>query len=362
MTVITQLCGFDVGKWYKTNEKDFNKMLNKVVPVLRKYFPNLEPWENSVLKIGEAFDKREYLYIQFNHSPMRLNYRSNFNDIYMDQWIAISDILSKPNKELPNSFISNGPTANYKLNFNTWYEVNKTEYDEIIRGLPVNIHKSLWDDQIDYCYKAFNDRCQIYIAFDYIRSLDDETYILNVSKTAPLKYDKPKLILTHTESRLTELKVIDDKAWFEQVNKIISKKEEKVMEENKIHAIRSIIENYVNDCEKEYRAQYEAEVKLIKADDENVKAAKIYLEVLNKNRDKEVILTDYKLEDIYCPTTDITCAKIKAATNEFDNKITNLHKVCSEAENLCNLCDTYEEMRKVLADYDIILDTKKRGK
>ena len=139
-------------------------------------------------------------------------------------------------------------------------------------------------------------------------------------------------------------------------------KEEKIMEMNKCATIRGIIENYVNDCEKEYRAQYEAKVKLIKADDVIGDVAKQLQDIINKNRfERNMTVIGNELEEVLV-YSKITDAKIKAATSEFDDKITNLHKVCHEAENLCNLCDTYEQMRQVLADYEIIPNTKKRGK
>ena len=139
------------------------------------------------------------------------------------------------------------------------------------------------------------------------------------------------------------------------------KGEKKVMDMNKTMAIRGIIESYVNDCEKEYRAQYEAKVKLIKADDVIEDVAKQLQDIINKNKfERNLTILGNEVEEIlvYSKVTD---AKIKAAMSEYDNKIANLHKVCREAENLCALCDTYEEMRKVLADYEII-PNKKRGK
>jgi len=57
-----------------------------------------------------------------------------------------------------------------------------------------------------------------------------------------------------------------------------------------------------------------------------------------------------------------TIKKINKLEEIHNKQITQLNTICAEVRDLCLLCDTYEEMRKVLADYEIIPNTKKRGK
>lgn len=137
-------------------------------------------------------------------------------------------------------------------------------------------------------------------------------------------------------------------------------KEEKVMEENKIQAINNIINKYEGDADRELYRQYDEQEKEVKEKDPNVIALKQYVEVLNKNRAENT--EPYNIigfNEIY---TAETATQLDKLYNTLMGKKRALREQCDEVRNLCMLCDTYEQMRQVLADYDIIPNTKKRGK
>lgn len=132
------------------------------------------------------------------------------------------------------------------------------------------------------------------------------------------------------------------------------------MEENKIQGITNIINKYRDDIERELNRLYAEQQEEVKAKDPDVIALKQYVEVLNKNRAENTKPYDVNtFNEIY--TTE-TSAQLVKVYDELMSKKKVLLDLCSEAYNLCMLCDTYEQMRQVLADYDIIPNTKKRGK
>ena len=203
--------------WYRMNADGFDYVSNFIRRHCVKE-ADMEYFNKSVEVIKFKLEHSQKLYIKISDEPsIHFLYRSDYNPRYMHEpWMDLNDAILNQSKDREqmskeefdalynakwpsneNSFISNGKTTDYELSFNTWYEVNKTEYDEIIRGLPISIHKSLWDDQIDYGYKCFITRSKIYISFEYVRRVDDETYILNISKAAPLTYARPTLISTN---------------------------------------------------------------------------------------------------------------------------------------------------------------------
>ena len=132
------------------------------------------------------------------------------------------------------------------------------------------------------------------------------------------------------------------------------------MEENKIRGITNIVNKYREDIERELNRLYEEQREEIKAKDPNAIALKQYVEVLNKNRAKNTKPYDANtFNEIYTAETEAQLVKIH---DDFMSKKNVLLDLCNEVYNLCMLCDTYEQMRQVLADYKVIPTTKKRGK
>ena len=305
-------------QWYKLIEPEFINILR----FIDKDTANNEKYIESLNRVADAYTKHKVLYVQLQHHCFpkdgiynkfyAWHYRSSYSEYYCGQCLEYTDIvfdeLSKP-----------------KLG----HEYELKVIDDMMAG----------DDKL---------------TAEQIRKRAEKLILNSVyGKYGP----RPLAGFGLVDQDLNKKVPFNFSLGTDNENK-----EEKVMNIDKCVTIRSIIENYVNDCEKEYRAQYEAKVKLIKADDVIGDVAKQLQDIINKNRfERNMTVIGNELEEVivYSKVTD---AKLKAATSEFDDKIRNLHKVCREAENLCNLCDTYEEMRKVLADYEIIPNSKKRGK
>ena len=132
------------------------------------------------------------------------------------------------------------------------------------------------------------------------------------------------------------------------------------MEENKIQGITNIINKYRDDKYMELSILYGEKEEEVKAKDPNVIALRQYVEVLNKNRAQNTSPYDVTtFNEIYANETKVQLVKIH---DDFISKKKVILDLCDEVYNLCMLCDTYEQMRQVLADYNIIPNTKKRGK
>ena len=132
------------------------------------------------------------------------------------------------------------------------------------------------------------------------------------------------------------------------------------MEENKIQGITNIINKYRDDKYMELSILYGEKEEEVKAKDPNVIALRQYVEVLNKNRAQNTSPYDVTtFNEIYANETKVQLVKIH---DDFISKKKVILDLCDEVYNLCMLCDTYEQIRKVLADYKIIPNTKKRGK
>ena len=148
--------------------------------------------------------------------------------------------------------------------------------------------------------------------------------------------------------------------WDACMGKESNKEKEKVMEGNKIEAIREIVNKYEDNEAKELTRQYNEQEKEVKEKDPNIIALKQYVEVLNKNRKENT--EPYNIigfDTIYTAKTQV---QLDELYQTLMSKKKALHDKCSEVYNICILCDTYEQMRQVLADYEIIPNTKKRGK
>lgn len=414
-------------QWYKLTEREFTDILRLISPHIR----NTEEYIESLNRVGNAFTNNKVLYLKLSRPSIRnhlsWHYRTSYSDFFSGPCLEYKDIMfdavngySEVGKR---TFIAEHDNIKYELELYTWYEVNEKEYTDIICGLPSQIRRDVFNDEIEYGRRAAKNRPQIYIMFDYYREVDDEHCRLNVSKTAPSKYTKPTKFIAATskykivddiivrsgdlihwednngahtstvhdsdgkrikDSAFADDNIIEivrdgkiiygprsfptmddnfDAMWYADWNATKENKEnkeKKVMEDNKIQAIRSIINKYKDDAELELNCQYEEQDKEVRVKDLNVIALRQYVEVLNKNRKENTEPYNANtFNEIYTAETKI---KLDKLYDTLMDKKRALREQCDEVLNLCMLCDTYEQMRQVLADYEIIPNTKKRGK
>ena len=156
------------------------------------------------------------------------------------------------------------------------------------------------------------------------------------------------------------LYIIRDNIIIYKENRKVKGENKDMMSENKIEAVSQVISKYEDDGKRELDRQYNKQEKEVKDKDANMLALEEYIRVLNTNREPNTEpYTTRSFTEIYTEKTNKQLCKIY---NECIEKKQALHEHCSLVRNLCVMCDTYEQMRQVLADYDIIPNTKKRGK
>ena len=274
------------------------------------------------------------------------------------------------------------------LRKNRWYKLNEKEFTDILRFVKLQFPKLVNNEKyiksLNRVADAFANNKALYLQLKY--HFIDGSYIAWHYRTSYstlycgecLKYtdiilDEPKPPANYEVKIIDDMITNDNKQSLEQTYKAFEKlmrnsvygksienKKEKVMEENKIQGITNIINKYRDDAERELNRIYGEQQEEVKAKDPNVIALKQYVEVLNKNRAKNTKPYDANtFNEIYTAETEVQLVKIY---DELTSKKQVLLDLCNEVYNLCMLCDTYEHMRQVLADYKIIPNTKKRGK
>ena len=387
----------NTGVWYRMNGEGFAY----VSDFIRRHCvreADMTYFNKSVEVIQFKFEHSQKLYIKISDEPsLHFLYRSDYNPRYMyEPWMDLNDAILTQSKDRcykilngaktgKRTVITNFDSVNYELTLGTWYEVNEKEYDYIICGLPYDISKDLWIDEITYGYQAAAHRPQIYIMFDYNRNIDNECYSLSVSKTAPREYAKPIKLTTAMEqqrkaaekmmknsvygafpdincklvygaSRFPELRDnFDDKMWFADWDKESNKedKKEKIMENNKLNYAINIIDRHYDKVYTEYKQIKENDTdKVLKSDPLYKELLKLDEELAKRCEDTHSIKI-CKLADYHVPTKAMN-KKLEDIDKTYQDKIKVLGKKCAEAKDLCALTDSYQEITTILLNYNCI--------